>query len=928
MKEAIGPEKHNIPQTKMDDDPKLAPGIQPELNAYRGNESIHIRNSQRHFGNMATLRFVQEAMEAGPKSEAGKNGLDEESDQAGENGLYSRDKQPRLTPTVLRIQRTQTSDSTAPANNPEPANQADPETGSIRPALIVEDTVTDLQPGQMHKSVFLSELRSSVYAAAETALAGTMFSAIGSPWIERWFNHYQTLNAQQLEAAVQRFTPSAAGINSGRDYIPLITGRIRQTIENWNRTGQITGLPEGLFAVPFESSGFLGGLANSDSSVLRGAGQVIRGIGSVLFKTREGQNPNQSTDPRQIQNRLGPGRSLDSGVKFRMGSYFGRDFSHVRIHTDTRASRLSRDLNARAFTIGRDIGFGAGEYRPGTMIGDALIAHEMAHVVQQQGSNSNGTFDSGDNRNLEDEADLSAVNAMGQSYGGFFGRMRNLTGTIIPKVRSGLKLQRCSQETETINPLRNFNSMPLMQMVWGENTINEINLYLGTLSTDERALAIRYLQTKRVDYERAQSQSPSTRNERHLRRVDLILQGQYLILAQSESDDELLVENRTLSTEQQINAQNALTPQQEGNQDVFVERPPHRERYQTRLIPVILNIINEWYEESNDIRRSRQDGNQTNLYSWDEVISIGNRARQEVIQVFGGYVSSPPILSRGRFNSRGEPEIARNNIFDNWEAEQARQSQYSEIDRKNAAKQNVIYIINNHPEIRGVILPQHYFSNEAVNNNPDLTRGDRDTLNQKIADTIVKDPGMINKLLLIERTYPGGADTNTDSIYIQRLRGSRDTGIAERFQGENDQNQTNTENDIIRLADRYGLWNMFQIVIEEYIHILNHDEYIGRASERYGHGSGEWNTLIEGVTSLMTEIVWRNIEPRVNDRNLRCGVEGPEFCNQDPPPSTFIPDITGRRYPSYSQVMELVNTVGIRNLYSAYFLGRTNLIGL
>ncbi|HYH84993.1 MAG TPA: DUF4157 domain-containing protein [Pyrinomonadaceae bacterium] len=67
---------------------------------------------------------------------------------------------------------------------------------------------------------------------------------------------------------------------------------------------------------------------------------------------------------------------------------FGSDFSGVRVHADAHASRSARALNARAYTLGRDIVFGAGEYRPETSSGRNLLAHELAHVVQQGGSSA------------------------------------------------------------------------------------------------------------------------------------------------------------------------------------------------------------------------------------------------------------------------------------------------------------------------------------------------------------------------------------------------------------------------------------------------------------------------------------------------------------------------------------------------------------
>ena len=62
---------------------------------------------------------------------------------------------------------------------------------------------------------------------------------------------------------------------------------------------------------------------------------------------------------------------------------FGRDFSTVRLHTDSRSAGIARSINARAFTIGRDVAFGAGQYSPGTTSGRRLMAHELVHVLQQ-----------------------------------------------------------------------------------------------------------------------------------------------------------------------------------------------------------------------------------------------------------------------------------------------------------------------------------------------------------------------------------------------------------------------------------------------------------------------------------------------------------------------------------------------------------------
>jgi outer membrane protein OmpA-like peptidoglycan-associated protein len=78
------------------------------------------------------------------------------------------------------------------------------------------------------------------------------------------------------------------------------------------------------------------------------------------------------------------GRPLDPAVRSFVESRFGHDFRQVQVHTDSEAADSAKALNARAFTNGRHIVFGRGEYAAGTMDGKRTIAHELAHVVQQE----------------------------------------------------------------------------------------------------------------------------------------------------------------------------------------------------------------------------------------------------------------------------------------------------------------------------------------------------------------------------------------------------------------------------------------------------------------------------------------------------------------------------------------------------------------
>ncbi len=78
-----------------------------------------------------------------------------------------------------------------------------------------------------------------------------------------------------------------------------------------------------------------------------------------------------------------PGQPLDGGTRSAMEARFDHDFSRVRVHSDREAARAAGSLGARAYTVGRDIVFGRDEYAPGNSSGKTLLAHELAHVVQQ-----------------------------------------------------------------------------------------------------------------------------------------------------------------------------------------------------------------------------------------------------------------------------------------------------------------------------------------------------------------------------------------------------------------------------------------------------------------------------------------------------------------------------------------------------------------
>ncbi|MEH1818128.1 MAG: DUF4157 domain-containing protein [Nostoc sp.] len=86
-----------------------------------------------------------------------------------------------------------------------------------------------------------------------------------------------------------------------------------------------------------------------------------------------------------IQQERGGGQPLSDDIRQPMEQSFGTDFSGVKIHTDSRSDQLNQSIQARAFTTGQDIFFRQGEYAPESNGGKELLAHELTHVVQQNG---------------------------------------------------------------------------------------------------------------------------------------------------------------------------------------------------------------------------------------------------------------------------------------------------------------------------------------------------------------------------------------------------------------------------------------------------------------------------------------------------------------------------------------------------------------
>ena len=366
------------------------------------------------------------------------------------------------------IQRAAADQSTAqPAAEEGQRHDQAKHPGERPHALVVEDNAPSLASGQMRKTEFLNLLQSSTCATADAVLEAVGHSTQGCPYIKKWLAHYRGTDAQHLTRAIHKYAPETIRARSAHEAIALVNHRVQRAALSWAKTGKVSDLPEGiqeemgggglLGAVSgFVHSGFGKGLLGFLGGGKKESGTGGKAEKGVQRKSRDGAAAGVH-DAAAVKEQLGSGHSLDGQVQSQMSAAFGYDFAGVRVHTDAKAGELSGQLNARAFTIGSDLAFAGGEYKPGTLIGDALIAHELAHVVQQGGGTQAGTAQNksaslNDESSLEQDADRSAVGAMVSAWTGAKKGLTEIGANALPRLKSGLKLQKCSKPESKDKP--------------------------------------------------------------------------------------------------------------------------------------------------------------------------------------------------------------------------------------------------------------------------------------------------------------------------------------------------------------------------------------------------------------------------------------------------------------------------------------------
>ncbi len=240
------------------------------------------------------------------------------------------------------------------------------------------------------KPGFLVALRQAVTEATSRELAGSGWTADQCPYIEYWFNYYERRSARDIEAALRKYAPDAAFATTLADYVGAVVLRVRAAVARWSTTGDVdapdVGMPDALATLAT----------------------------------------------------LGPGEPIDSSTRTRFERALAIDLSETRVHRDGRSATAAASEGARAFAIGDHVAFGANQYAPGTVAGDALLAHELAHTRQQDGARGASAGSA-----HEANADGAAIGWMKRLWGGITSFARP------PLATTGLQLQRCQTNNST-----------------------------------------------------------------------------------------------------------------------------------------------------------------------------------------------------------------------------------------------------------------------------------------------------------------------------------------------------------------------------------------------------------------------------------------------------------------------------------------------
>lgn len=196
--------------------------------------------------------------------------------------------------------------------------------------------------------------------------------------------------------------------------------------------------------------------------------QPIKNHSSVLRKSRLNNDAEHSTVPPIVNEVLSSsGQPLDPVTRTFMESRFGHNFKNVKVHTSYKSAISADGINAKAYTIGRDIYFGSGQYQPTSLSGLKILAHELAHVVQG-GSCENKTNEVR-LRGVPDTFEIEAENVSKKIDTGEIFKITNISNT--PRLYKSDKNNQIQEPLEPVSSRWAIKIMAAASVGYGEGII-------------------------------------------------------------------------------------------------------------------------------------------------------------------------------------------------------------------------------------------------------------------------------------------------------------------------------------------------------------------------------------------------------------------------------------------------------------------------
>lgn len=697
----------------------------------------------------------------------------------------------------------------------------------------------------------------------------------------------------------------------------------------------------------------------------------------------------------------GGGRPLEPSLRRSMEARFGYDFSHVRLHDDAAANAAAHGLSASAFTLGPDIVLGRG-LEASTPAGRRLLAHELAHVIQQAGARgpvlqrrsvfesigiwlgvTEGTWSDRELRDYLDkitstrhidgayDADNKARAIVGRWKGGNVGYdlRAQQKSLLIAEMLDGPTLD--DDENAILDLLELSDASDLRAMFTGgaftladlESDLNfaehdrlesflnsrfaggraavaagrivvvgppvprgaptflfdaatvdgwvdsdrssaEIIATIEPLPPATRTLALHHLSQVRrpvmlrtlQNYER-RARDATTAADRlasiafadsaraFMLRVERVLLHFFRTAIPATAAD-LLAGTSPTDPARQNELRDALSPPTaSGHGATFRDQiPGEAQTYEQKVRAVLPGMVTKTHQHVVVNRPPR-------THTLSEFEALGRVSKAETDAVFGQFynVSAHPEFVADRPGRRGS-------LHDAFADIDRAQRRMNVAQRRRSAHDMLTYLVGN--DARVSELNRHHDAQPSFDG---LGRplNDEARIQDRLARAFVVNTANVRKLLEIDRGWDASANPRTGDVFVQLFQ---PTGARE---------------------DRLLLWDMFQTLIHEYLHTVVAQEYRDYA-ESFGRHSPAENTLIEGMDSVLDEIVWEQVEPRVRTRELREKVEGAATAALPP---IEVPHPSQRRYDSFTEALKLIDLVGIANVYAAYFLGRVDRIG-